>query len=130
MTTAEERLKILRMIQEGKITAEEGIQLMDALEKDPTPPTPPGSSAGTGAGKGGRWMRVRITDTTTGKTRVDLRLPVNLVNAGMKMGARFSPGIEGMDMSQILQHVNTGETGQVVDVFDEDDGEHVEIFIE
>jgi hypothetical protein len=126
MTTAEERLKILRMIQEGKITAEEGIQLMDALEKDPTPSTPP-SGAG---GKSGRWMHVRITDTTTGKTRVDLRLPINLVNAGMKMGARFSPGVESMDLGQILQQANTGETGQVVDVFDEDDGEHVEIFIE
>ncbi|HEY3345332.1 MAG TPA: hypothetical protein VGJ97_10410 [Anaerolineaceae bacterium] len=31
--------------------------------------------------------------------------------------------------SQLLQHVNTGETGQVIDVFNEDDGEHVEIFI-
>jgi hypothetical protein len=128
MTSSEERLKILRMIQDGKITAEEGVHLMDALDRNP-PPEPPPNPPGAG-GKGGRWMRVRITDTISGKTRVDLRLPINLVNAGAKLGARFSPGIEGMDMSQFLQQVNTGETGQVVDVYDEDDGEHVEIFIE
>ena len=33
MATSEERLKILKMIQEGKITAEEGMQLFKALEE-------------------------------------------------------------------------------------------------
>ncbi len=32
MATSEERMKILKMIQEGKLTAEEAAQLMEALE--------------------------------------------------------------------------------------------------
>ena len=32
MPTKEERLKIMKMVQDGKITAEEAIQLLDAVD--------------------------------------------------------------------------------------------------
>ena len=35
-----------------------------------------------------------------------------------------------MDIEQLLTFINSGEIGQVVDVMDEEDGEHVEVFIE
>lgn len=132
MATIEERLKILKMIQEGKITAEEGAQLMDALDgpKEVKGERSPESSPAGPAGKNNRWFRVRVTDTDTGKTRVNVRMPLSLVSAGVKMGARFSPEVQGLDMAQLMQFVNSGETGQVVDVYDNDDGEHVEVFIE
>lgn len=123
MSTSEERLKILKMVQEGKITAEEGIQLIEALDDS----SAPAQAAPRG---GGRWLRVRVTDTNTGKVRVNVRLPLNVVNAGLKMGAKFSPEVEGLDVDQLMTFVRSGETGQVVDVFDEKDGEHVEVFIE
>lgn len=125
MATAEERLKILKMIEEGKITAEEGAGLLASLEGVSTSP----GAASTARGSS-RWFRVRVTDTDTGKTRVNVRLPVSLVNAGLKMGARFSPEVEGLDMNQLMQFINSGEVGKVVDVYDENDGEHVEVFIE
>lgn len=129
MATSEERLKILKMIQDGKITAEQGVRLMEALEKNKTAQAGRPEAAGI-PGRGGRWMRVRVTDIATGKTRVNVRLPVSLVNAGVKMGARFSPEVQGLDMQQLMQFVNSGETGQIVDVIDDEDGEHVEVFIE
>ncbi len=133
MATVEERTKILKMIQEGKISAEQGVQLLDALDAGaqqrkpgiPTPPAPP-----AGAGRGSHWFRVLVTDTNTGKTRVNVRLPVGLVSAGMKMGARFSPQVEGLDPEQLMEFLNSGETGKIIDVVDEEDGEHVEVFIE
>jgi hypothetical protein len=48
----------------------------------------------------------------------------------MKMGMRFSPEVEGMDLQQLADLIHSGEVGQVVDVFDEDDGEHIEVFVE
>ena len=132
MATSEERLKILKMVQEGKISADQGATLIEALEdnnknqRQPNrhePPTNP-------TGKSSRWFHVRITDSGTGRTRVNVRLPVSLINAGIKMGARFSPEVQGLDMEQLLQFINSGETGQMVDVVNEDDGEHVEVFIE
>jgi hypothetical protein len=73
---------------------------------------------------------VRVTDTGSGKTRVNVRLPVNVLSAGMKMGARFSPEVEGLDMDQLMSLINAGATGQVLDVVDEKDGERVEVFLE
>jgi hypothetical protein len=130
MATSEERLKILKMIQEGKITAEEGIRLMDALESSQPPSAKPASGAPGTAAKGHRWFRVRVTELQSGKIRVNVRLPVNLVNAGIKMGARFSPEVKGMDAERLMQYIHSGETGQIVEVIDDEAGERVEVFIE
>lgn len=136
MTTSEERMRILKMIHDGKITAEEGAHLIQALDTQKTPATAgtgrmtPPALDGRGGSKAARWFRVRVTDTNTGKTRVNVRLPVSLLHAGMKMGARFSPEVEGLDMDQLTQFINSGEVGKVVDVIDDEDGEHVEVFIE
>lgn len=135
MATTQERLQILKMIEEGKIKADEGARLIEALdnltnsERTPKPPMPPDAPADV-ASNGQHYLRVRVTDTDSGKTRVNVRLPVGLIRAGVKMGAKFAPEIEGMDIEQLLTFINSGEIGQVVDVMDEEDGEHVEVFIE
>lgn len=134
MATSEERMKILKMIQEGKITASEGAELLEALDSRPAkagvpvpapvPPLPPISM------REPRWFRVVVTDTNSGKTRVNVRLPVSLISAGLKMGARFSPQVEGVDSEQLMNFLRSGEVGKVIDVLDEEDGEHVEVYIE
>lgn len=129
MVMSEERLKVLKMLQDGRITADEATQLLEALEGSRTggvrAPEPPAAPA-----RRGRWLLVRVTDTDTGKTRVNVRLPLNVVEAGMKMGMRFSPEIQDIDPGQLMAVINSGEIGHIVDVFDEKDGEHVEVYIE
>jgi hypothetical protein len=119
------------MIQEGKISAAEGAKLIEALDElsEPTPPSRT-STANVPSGKKPRYLRVLITDTDSGKTRVNVRLPVSLINSGIRMGARFAPEIEGLDSEDLNAWLNSGETGQIVDIFDEEDGEHVEVFLE
>jgi hypothetical protein len=46
------------------------------------------------------------------------------------MGAKFAPEVEGLDVQQIADAVNSGMTGKIIDVTDEEDGEHVEIYVE
>jgi hypothetical protein len=53
-----------------------------------------------------------------------------MVSVGIKMGSKFAPQIEGLDSAELMQIIESGEVGQIVDVFDEDDGEHVEVFLE
>ncbi len=85
---SEERLKILKMVQDGRITADEATQLLEALERArPTPPQPPPPpETGMVTGRSGRWLRVRVTDTDSGKTRVNIRLPLS------DRGIRFEDG--------------------------------------
>lgn len=134
MASSEERMRILRMVQDGKITAEEAARLLEVLEgiRKPAESTGQGGGASTPfpAGKGPRWFRVHVTDTNSGRTRVNVRLPVSVVSAGIKMGARFSPEVQGLDSAQIMEFINSGEIGRVMDIFDEEDGEHVEVFLE
>jgi hypothetical protein len=132
MASTEERMRILMMIQEGKITAAEGARLIEALEdisEKPEPRIHPAvPSAGTG--RKPRYLRVLITDTDSGRARVNVRLPVSLINSGLRMGAKFAPEIEGLEMEDLNAWLNSGEIGQIVDIFDEKDGEHVEVFLE
>lgn len=74
---------------------------------------------------------MRVTDLRTGKRKVNVNIPLSLVDIGLKMGAKFSPvGMEGLDMTQIIAAVKSGGTGKIVDVEDEEDGEHVEIYVD
>ncbi|MFN2151263.1 MAG: SHOCT-like domain-containing protein [Anaerolineales bacterium] len=121
MATSEERLKILQMIQDGKITAEDGAKLLAALSEGGRRQRP--ISRQTEA----RYMRVRVTDMVTGKTKVSVNLPLGLVSAGMNIASNFVPEVGIVDLSDAI---SAGLTGKVVDVIDEEDGEHVEIYIE
>jgi len=130
MIRSEERMKVLRMVEAGKISAEEATQLLEALDEAPTTPKGGAAASGVPASMAGRWFRVRVTDSDTGRTRVNVRLPVGVVNAGLKMGMRFAPQVEGLDLDALSSMISNGEVGQILDVLDDKDGEHVEVFIE
>jgi hypothetical protein len=136
MANSDERMKILQMLQEGRLTPESAAQLLQAVDEAPaarpvvSPPEPVTIVEGQGSPNKPRWLRVRVTDTDTGRPRVNVRLPISLVNVGLKLGSQFAPEIEGVDFAQLIEAANSGETGAFVDVFDEEDGEHVEVFLE
>jgi len=46
------------------------------------------------------------------------------------MGAKFSPHMAGMDPDMLAELLNSDEPGQILDVSDEEDGEHVQIYLE
>lgn len=130
--SSEERLRILKWVKEGKIGVEEAVELLDALESNPLqsaapePAETPQNERGPAPG----WMRVRVTDTDTGKVRVNVRLPLNVVNTGLKLGMRISQEVEGLNIDDLMRHIQAGDTGQIADIFDEEDGERVEVFLE
>lgn len=127
--SAEEQIRILKMIEQGEIKAEDGARLLEALDaadRRRTPATPPsGSVAGAG-----RSLRVRVTDTRTGRNKVDVTIPIGLVDVGLRMGARFTPEMEGIDLNQVAALIKQGATGQLVKIEDAEDNEIIEIFVE
>lgn len=126
MATTEERMKILKMIEDGKLSAEDGAKLLAALSEGRHGPAQ-SSARSTGAG---RWLRVRVTDIASGRSKASVQIPVGLIDAGMKIGAHFAPEVEGVDMSNVMEAIRSGMMGKIIDVTDEEDGEHVEIFVE
>lgn len=129
MTTAEERLKILKMIQDGLITAEEGAKLLKALTSSSQKVGPRRARVHLG---GARWLRVRVTDMSTGKAKVNVNLPLKLVDAGINIAAQFVPEDVELDgiMSAVNEAIGDNMVGKIVDVIDGEDGEHIEVFIE
>ncbi|HEY5572480.1 MAG TPA: hypothetical protein VIK64_05630 [Anaerolineales bacterium] len=126
MATTEERMKILQMIKEGKITADEGAKLLAALSGSQKGPRK-FSSRATG---GPRWFRVRVTDTVTGKMKTSVNIPLGLMEWGVQIGAQFAPEVANLNLEQIYEMLNSGVEGKIIDVVDEEDGQHVEIFVE
>ena len=127
MATTEERMKILSMIREGKITAEEGAKLLSALSGSQKTTR---SKTVTRSGSEPRWFRVRVTDTYSGKTKTTVNIPLGLVEWGLQIGAQFAPEVGDLHADQLMEMLSAGVEGKIVDVVDEEDGEHVEIFVE
>lgn len=129
MATAEERKRILKLIQEGKITAEEGAKLLNALGSSDSSskrrPMPAQRS-----GKTACWVRVRVTDVATGKTKTTVNIPLGLIDWGLQIGAQYAPEVGGLDLNQLSEMLDEGTMGKIVDVINEEDGEHVEIYVE
>ncbi len=123
MAKPEERVKILSMIEEGKITAEEGARLLTALSRSK-------ESSPTARQSEARWLRVRVSDMDTGKVTVNVSLPIGLVDVGLRMGARFVPDMEGLEIEQLAEALRQGLTGKIIDVIDEEDGNRVEVYVE
>ncbi len=124
-TTGEERLKILQMLDEGKVTADEAATLLRALEG--ARPATPAASAQAGEKK---FLRIQVTNLTSGTAKVNVTVPMGLVGAGLRMAERFAPQFEGFDMQELEELLASGAGGKLVEVIDEEDNERVEIYVE
>jgi hypothetical protein len=122
----DELTTILRLVSEGKLSAEEAAPIIEALGRQgpprpPEPPQPPGAIPGKGRGR-----RVRIQVTERGRRVVDVRVPL----AFAAMAARMVPGIPDSYAAMIEQAVETDTIGPIVEVTEDEDGDGVLISIE
>ena len=128
MTTLEERLKVLQMLKDNKISVDEAAELLKTLDK--SEPVGAGGEPCAPNAQRGRWMRIAVTDVGSGKAKVNLKLPLGVVKAGLKLGAKFSPELQEMDSAKLMKAIQDGGIGKIIDVDDAEDHEHVEIFID
>ena len=126
----EEIKKVLEMLEEKKITSEEAAELLEALretkEEEDTAPL---------STKKKRFLKIRVTKGE--KPQVNVTIPFGLVNWGLNLASKLGKNtvnIEGkeipIDMDELNKAMNDPEfTGKIVDVVEEEKGEHVEIEI-
>jgi hypothetical protein len=137
---ADERLQVLRLLENDEITADEAGLLLDALDADATADRParPSSPAETGTVEvvpakrdGGKrrppQLRIRVSDVRTGTARVNLAIPLGFLDAGYRLARRVAPG-RVPAVEDLHEAVRTGFEGHLIDVVDGD--ERVEILVE
>ena len=125
MSATEERLRVLQMLEDGKITPEEATALLRALGKGQG-----GGPRMEGPGTENRYLRIRVTDLASGMGKVNVTIPLGLVSAGLRIAERFAPEFEGVDMQELEQAIVSGAQGKIIEVMDAHDNERVEIFVE
>lgn len=120
----QERAQILKMVSEGKISAQEGARLLAAI-RSPAPSAlfKPSTTFRS------RWLRVRVLDVASGEPRLNVSLPLSLIGVGLRLGAHFVPGLADVE-EDVIAAIDEGSQGKIVEVEDMEDGERVEIFIE
>jgi hypothetical protein len=85
----EQRKDILDMLAEGKITPDEAEQLIAALERD----QPPAAASPAARPKGkAKYLRLVVDTTDNGEPgRVNARVPLQLLRAGVRLAALLPP---------------------------------------
>lgn len=125
----DERSRILSLLEEGKINAEEAARLLDAVAA--------GAVAAAEPADGGGKVHVQVIDTTTGATRVHCALPAVLARLGLRLAASAElseelagAGISAADLERVREAVAAGTIGTVLEVEDPTGGYRVEVWIE
>ena len=129
----EERKKILEMLAAGTITADEAERLIVALEEADSRERQ--SSVPGASGRTPRYLRIVVDDADD---RVNVRIPMKLIRAGIKLGALIPQGVvdqakeeSGIDLSQLdpdnLDEIIANLDDLTVDI---DGKEKVRIFCE
>ncbi|MBM3314046.1 hypothetical protein FJY70_05600 [candidate division WOR-3 bacterium] len=118
---SDEQDRVLKLLEEKKITAEEAARLLDAVRH------------GDEGGRRNRFLKVRVYDRESDRARVNVTLPIGLVKWGMNFipdKAKAKIEEQEIDMKLISEALEKGITGKIVDVEDDAKGEHVEVWLE
>nr|BBH92758.1 hypothetical protein KTA_09570 [Thermogemmatispora argillosa] len=121
---AEERDRILRLVEAGQVSAAEAARLLDALA--PSPAAEPSVRARPRQ----RLVHIRVTDLLFNRPRTSVTLPVELIEVGLRLATRLAPQISGSALEQLLRAIAQASTGRLLDFQDLEENERVEIFLE
>ena len=87
----EDRKRILAMLAERKITADEAERLLDAMGRESAPR--PGVAPTNGSNGAPKYFRVEVDAHEPGDspTKVNVRVPMQLLRAGVRLSALIPP---------------------------------------
>ncbi len=131
----EERNRILSMVEAGQVSASQAAQLLDTLSVQQEPAQTRGQS---------RTLRVWVSDTSSTpgtpatpgtpgrrpKVKMTATLPVPLLSVSLRMLSRFAPSLNENAVQHVIQAIERGATGRVLDMQDLEEGKRLEIFVE
>jgi MFS family permease len=119
----DQRLDIMEKLEQGRVSAQAASQMLEKVDEgvwsrlSPAPPT-----------NERRHMHIQISDLSSGMMKVDLRLPLGLVNTVLYAGGHLSSELDHYDgdlTELIARSASQGTSHQ-----GEADGDHVELTVE
>jgi len=125
----DERNRILGMVEAGQISAAQAAQLLDALVMQQSQTN---QRIERTEQLQSHTIRIWITDMTTRRQKIKLTatLPVYLLSVSLRMISRLAPHLDNNTIQHILETIERGNTGRVLDVQDLEEGKRLEIFVE
>lgn len=123
---SEEKMKILKMLEEKKISSTEAMDLLESLSRLEGKES---SSAKSGA----RFLKVRVYENGSPEAKVNVSIPLAWSKfmapfIEQKIGAKLREKGYEMDVEKIREALELGEAGKIIDI--NDGGNKVEISIE
>ena len=118
-----EKMKVLKMLEEGKVNADEAARLLGALDDQPS-----GGAAGAAGGKA-RSLHIRVFKEGSDRARVNVHVPLALAKWALRFGGKHATaqvGDKELDMDEIEKFLDQAP-GEIMTVEDDDSGERVEI---
>jgi hypothetical protein len=125
---SEEVLRILKMVEEGKLDASKGAELIEALNANKLPEkyvTPANTISNDG-------MMLKVKVISAEKDNVNIKLPIKFIKGVIAACGKIPVDVHGMeaiDTKMLLEAIDSGLTGKIVDV-QSANGDIVEVVIE
>lgn len=115
--------RVLRLVSEGHLSAEEAGPILDALaDRVPRPPAPPDPIPPGGGDLPASTLRIQVRES--GRSVVNLRVPLALGRAAISR----VPGISELTSERVREAIAAGIKGTILEV--DEDGEGVRISLE
>jgi hypothetical protein len=124
--------QVLKLVAEGRLTAEEAGPVLDALQAADRMGNEPGDDAATSAGPtkgptpGATPRALRIEVSEGGRRVVNLRVPLAIG----RMAIDHVPGLSSDNIVRIREALDQGMTGPILVVDEGGDGDGVRIVLE
>jgi hypothetical protein len=146
--TPEERREILALVASGKIGADEASALLQGNGPAKAPPVEqvipveeesaePVEKAGdvtageaVAASRRVRQLHIHVNDLKSGSRRVSVNVPLGFLRAGLALGESVAPQMRRLNWNEITTALLDEQGGMIVEVNDEEDGKHVQIFVD
>lgn len=126
-----EKAKILKMVEDGIVTSDEALKLLEAIEGNDVKIVKKDKVK-----LKGKKLKIKIFDPDD-NTNVDIKIPLSLINLGLNIGTKIKPELKekmgDIDIDEIIQSAidDFDEKGSqtIIDI-EEDDGTTIKIYIE
>ncbi len=117
MAKHEERMQILEMLKDGKITTDDAAKLLEALDADER--------------RGRTETRsIHIRVFENGKDKVNVNIPVSLAKLALNLVPKDVVHDQNLDLRSLITSIEAGFRGKLVEADIPEEGRKIEVFVE